>query len=62
MKALLNVIGVVLIPVGAVVFLQGLNVIHMGFMAGRHRWILVGALLIILGIIVLTATNKKKPA
>jgi hypothetical protein len=35
MKIALNIVGVVLVFFGAVWFLQGINVIHQGFMAGH---------------------------
>jgi len=62
MKVVLNVLGVLMIPVGGVWLLQGLNIIRMGFMAGHRRWILAGGFLILLGILVLVLTNRKKAA
>ena len=60
MKVLFNVLGVVMLPVGAVWMLQGLGIIRMGFMAGHRRWILAGAVLLALGIIILVLTNRKQ--
>jgi hypothetical protein len=59
MKTILNVLGIICLPVGAIWLLQGTKVITIGFMAGHRRWIVVGGVVLIVGILVLIFNNKK---
>jgi hypothetical protein len=59
MKVFLNVLGIVCLPVGAVWFLQGIKILNFGVMAGNRRWILIGGIIIVIGIIILILNNRK---
>jgi hypothetical protein len=61
MKVFLNVLGVVCLPVGAVWLLQGFNILRASVMSGHRRWILIGGLLIVVGIVILILNNRKRP-
>ena len=49
MRVALNVIGVLLMVVGAVWFLQGINVLPGSFMTGQTRWAIYGAVTFLVG-------------
>ena len=50
MKTLVRAIGILLILVGAVFFLQGMNVLPGSFMTGDRQWAVNGGIMIIIGI------------
>jgi hypothetical protein len=62
MKITLNIVGVIFAFFGAVWFLQGINVIHQGFMAGQTKWEINGAIVFVLGILLLIVANRKRRA
>ncbi len=62
MKIALNIVGVILVFFGAVWFLQGINVIHQGFMAGQTKWEINGAIVFVIGILLLIVANRKRRA
>jgi uncharacterized membrane protein HdeD (DUF308 family) len=55
----LNVAGVVCLLVGCVWILQGINVLPGSFMTGQAKWAIFGAILTVVGIVVLVATNRR---
>ncbi|HEY2647319.1 MAG TPA: hypothetical protein VGI34_10110 [Candidatus Acidoferrales bacterium] len=59
MKIVLNVVGVLLVLVGCIWILQGINVLPGSFMTGQTRWAVRGALLAFAGIAWLVWTNRK---
>jgi drug/metabolite transporter (DMT)-like permease len=59
MKWLLNIIGVILILVGIVFFLQGINILLGSFMSGEPLYSLLGILLVVVGMIILAFTNRR---
>ncbi len=62
MKTALNIVGVILLFFGGVWFLQGINVIHQGFMAGQTKWEINGAIVFIIGLLLLFIANRKRSA
>jgi hypothetical protein len=60
MKILVSVIGVLLILMGIVWFLQGIKVLPGSFMTGQPKWAVFGGLAVIVGILFLTAANRGK--
>lgn len=60
MKWLLNIMGVILVLVGIVWFLQGLNVLLGSFMSGNSLYTILGALLVVAGTIILVFTNRRQ--
>lgn len=64
MKVTLMIVGVVLLVVGAIWVLQGLNLIAGGAMAGHKKWVLIGGALAVVGIAlgVVASRLKKRTA
>jgi len=64
MKLVLTIIGVILILMGGVWILQGINVLPVGFMAGQTQWALYGTIVAIIGIglLVFSRRRRKTPA
>lgn len=62
MKIVLNIIAVLLILVGIVWFLQGINVIGGSVMTGQSQWAIIGGIAFIAGIGLLIFGNRKKSA
>ena len=60
MKWLFNIIGAILILVGFVWFLQGINILLGSFMSGDPLYALLGILLVVVGMIILAFTNRPK--
>jgi hypothetical protein len=62
MRIVIRVVGVLLVIVGGIWFLQGVNVLPGSFMTGQIRWAVYGAISIVAGIVVLIAAAKgRKP-
>jgi hypothetical protein len=49
MRIALNVVGLVLMVVGAIWFFQGINVLPGSFMTGQTRWAVYGGIAFIIG-------------
>ncbi len=62
MKWFLNILGVVLILIGVVWFFQGINILLGSFMSGNSLYSVLGIILVVVGIIVLAFTNRKRRA
>lgn len=60
MKIAFNIVGVIFLFFGAVWFLQGINVIHQGFMAGQTKWEINGAIVFVIGLLMLFVANRKR--
>ena len=60
MRIVLNIVGVLLMLVGSIWFLQGINVLPGSFMTGQMRWAVRGGILVIAGIVGLLYANRKR--
>jgi hypothetical protein len=60
MKIFFNVIALLLILVGGVWFLQGINILPGSFMTGQIRWAVYGGLAVIVGIGLLVWNRRQK--
>jgi len=60
MRITLNISGVLLLAVGCVWFLQGINVLPGSFMTGQTKWAVYGALSLIAGIGLLISANRRR--
>jgi len=60
MRIALNVAGVLCVLVGCVWFLQGINILPGSFMTGQRKWAVYGGLLLIAGIGLLIAANRRR--
>ena len=59
MRIALNIVGVVLVLVGSIWFLQGVNVLPGSFMTGQIRWAVYGAA-VIAGLILLVRARRRR--
>jgi uncharacterized membrane protein HdeD (DUF308 family) len=63
MKWVLTIIGVLLLLMGSVWILQGLNILTQGFMAGHIQYTVLGVIVDVAGIALLVvAFRRRKPA
>jgi hypothetical protein len=60
MKIASNIVGVLLVFIGSVWFLQGISVLPGSFMTGQTRWAVRGGIAAIVGIAVLLWCNRKR--
>jgi hypothetical protein len=60
MRIVLNIVGVVLVLLGSIWFLQGINVLPGSFMSGQSRWAVRGGILIVAGIVGIIWANRKR--
>ena len=60
MKTLLNIVGVLLVIIGGIWFLQGINVLPGSFMTGQTRWAVRGGLAVVAAIVLLLTANRKR--
>jgi uncharacterized membrane protein HdeD (DUF308 family) len=60
MKIAATVFSILLILVGAVWYLQGINVIGGSVMTGQSQWSVYGSIAIVIGILLLVYTNRKR--
>jgi len=60
MRIVLNIVGVLLVLVGCIWFLQGINVLPGSFMTGQTRWAVRGGILAFAGIADLVWANRKR--
>ena len=60
MKWFLNILGVVMVLIGVVWFFQGINVLLGSFMSGNSLYAVLGAILAVVGVIVLIFTNRPR--
>ena len=60
MKIVLSIVGILLTLMGAVWFLQGINVLPGSMMTGQIQWAIYGALAILVGIGLLVFANRRQ--
>jgi uncharacterized membrane protein HdeD (DUF308 family) len=60
MKITLNIIGALLVFLGGVWVLQGINVLPGSFMSGQMRWAVRGGIALIAGVALLVSANRKR--
>ena len=60
MKIVLSELGLLLILMGAVWFLQGVNLLPGSFMTGQTMWAFYGAIAFIIGAGLLFSANRRK--
>jgi len=59
MKAIMNVVGAVLVIFGAIWFLQGINLLPGSFMTGQLRWAVYGGIAVAAGIALLLSARRR---
>ncbi|MBZ5642616.1 MAG: hypothetical protein LAO19_07650 [Acidobacteriia bacterium] len=60
MKTTLSIAGALLVVVGTVWFLQGINILPGSFMTGQMRWAVRGGIAAAVGIVLLLLARRKK--
>jgi hypothetical protein len=60
MRIGLNILGTILVLIGAIWALQGLNVIGGSFMTGQTQWLVIGLVCAIVGALVLALANRRR--
>ncbi len=61
MKWVLNVVAVILVLVGLVWILQGVNVLPGSFMSGNPLYTVLGLILAVIGGVMLYLSNRRRP-
>jgi hypothetical protein len=61
MKRVLRVVSVILMAIGAVWFLQGVNVIPGSFMTGQTRWAVIGGVTAVAGVVLWVTSRRSTP-
>ncbi len=60
MKRILYMIAMLLILSGSLFFLQGLSFVPSRIMYGRQEWVVIGGMMVIVGIIVVVFTFRRR--
>jgi hypothetical protein len=60
MRIIMNIVGVILVLIGSIWFLQGINVLPGSSMSGQMRWAERGGILVFAGIAGLLWANRKR--
>ena len=60
MKIALTIVGVLLVLVGGIWFLQGINILPGSFMIGQIRWAIYGCVAVAVGIVLLLWANRQR--
>jgi hypothetical protein len=60
MRITWNVVGILCLLVGCVWILQGINILPGSFMSGQTKWAIYGGLLVVVGIGLLIAANRRR--
>ncbi len=59
MKRILGIFGILLVIVGAVWFLQGVNILPGSFMTGQTQWAVIGGAALVLGLGLTVYGNRR---
>ncbi len=60
MRIALDAVGVLLTLAGGVWFLQGINLLRGNAMSGQSQWVVIGAVVAIVGIGLLVFANRRR--
>jgi hypothetical protein len=61
-KLVLTIAGVLMVLLGGVWFLQGINVLPGSFMTGQTQWAIYGGVLAIAGVVVIVWARRRPAA
>jgi uncharacterized membrane protein len=59
MKIVLDIVGVLMVLVGTIWFLQGIDILPGSFMTGQIRWAVYGALAVLVGLAVMARAKRR---
>jgi hypothetical protein len=60
MRIALSIVGLLLVLLGGIWVLQGINVLPGSFMTGQIRWAVYGGIAIAAGIVLLLRANRRR--
>lgn len=60
MKIILTIVSVLIVLIGGIWILQGINVLPGSFMTGQIRWAIYGGIAVIVGILLIVRVQRKK--
>ena len=60
MKATLNILGTLLVLMGAIWFLQGINILPGSFMTAQIRWAVYGGIAVLAGVALLVVAHRRR--
>jgi uncharacterized membrane protein HdeD (DUF308 family) len=60
MRMLMTIVGVLLVLIGGIWILQGINVLPGSFMTGQTKWAIYGAIVLLAGILLLVRANRRR--
>ncbi|HYR87950.1 MAG TPA: hypothetical protein VE422_27975 [Terriglobia bacterium] len=60
MRIILNIVGVLMMLMGAIWFLQGINILPGSFMTGQVRWAVYGGGTALVGLGLVVAANRRR--
>ncbi len=60
MKSTVNTAGGVLVLLGTIWFLQGINILPGSFMTGQLQWAVYGGIAVVAGIVILLVGNRRR--
>jgi hypothetical protein len=58
-KIVMMVLGVLLVLVGCIWILQGINVLPGSFMTGQMQWAVYGAIAVVIGVLLVVSSRRK---
>ena len=62
MKIIIGIIGAILVIVGVIWFLQGINILPGSFMTGQIQWAIYGIISFVVGVSMLVFAIRRKPS
>jgi hypothetical protein len=60
MRIILKIVGVLLLLMGTIWFLQGINILPGSFMTGQIRWAVYGGGTAFAGLVLVVAANRRR--
>ncbi len=60
MRIILNILSGILVVVGVIWFLQGIDVLPGSFMTGQIQWAIYGAIAFVVGLLLLVFVNRRR--
>jgi len=60
MRVCVSIVGAVLVLLGCIWFLQGINVMPASFMSGQSQWAVRGGIMVFAGLAAIVWANRKR--
>jgi hypothetical protein len=60
MKTIVKIVGVLMMLMGGIWFLQGINILPGSFMTGQIRWAVYGGITAFIGLGLVVAANRRR--